>query len=176
MRSLTFSKKGQTVQGLPTIIMALVFAAVILVMGLVITQSLQDTTTGSQTATAVTNESVTFTTPATSSVIVNHALCGFGGWNATAIMNDTTNATLVEGVDYTINSAAGTVTNLTPVASPALISYTSTWGGEACDSANGTVVGLGSFADFWEIIVLAIVIALVIGVLLVVFGGGRRER
>ena len=46
---------------------------------------------------------------------------------------------------------------------------------EAYTAANLTVVGLGTFADFWEIIVLAIVITVVIGLLLVVFGG-RRGR
>jgi len=48
-------------------------------------------------------------------------------------------------------------------------------GTEAFDAANKTVIGLGTFADFWEIIVLAIVITVVIGLLLVVFGGGRRR-
>lgn len=52
---------------------------------------------------------------------------------------------------------------------------TQTAGTEAYTAANATLVGLGSFADFWEIIVLAIVITVVIGLLLVVFGGrGRR--
>lgn len=46
---------------------------------------------------------------------------------------------------------------------------------EAYTAANKTVVGLGKFADFWEIIVLAIVITVVIGLLLVVFGG-RSKR
>ena len=46
---------------------------------------------------------------------------------------------------------------------------------EAYIAANKTVIGLGTFADFWEIIVLAIVITVVIGLLLVVFGGGRRR-
>ena len=44
---------------------------------------------------------------------------------------------------------------------------------DAYDAANKTLVGLGTFADFWEIIVLAIVITVVIGLLLVVFGGSR---
>ena len=48
-------------------------------------------------------------------------------------------------------------------------------GTEAYDAANNTIVGLGTFADFWEIIVLAIVITVVIGLLLVVFGG-RAKR
>ena len=53
---------------------------------------------------------------------------------------------------------------------------TQTSGTEAYTAANKTIVGLGTFADFWEIIVLAIVITVVIGLLLVVFGGGRRGR
>lgn len=52
---------------------------------------------------------------------------------------------------------------------------TQTAGTEAYDAANTTLVGLGTFADFWEIIVLAIVITVVIGLLLVVFGGTRRR-
>ncbi len=52
---------------------------------------------------------------------------------------------------------------------------TQTAGTEAYLAANETVVGLGTFADFWEIIVLAVVITVVIGLLLVVFGG-RRGR
>ncbi|HUV85013.1 MAG TPA: hypothetical protein VMV86_04840 [Methanosarcinales archaeon] len=53
---------------------------------------------------------------------------------------------------------------------------TQTAGTEAYTAANATVVGLGTFADFWEIIVLAVVITVVIGLLLLVFGGGRRAR
>ena len=52
---------------------------------------------------------------------------------------------------------------------------TQTAGTEAYDAANETIVGLATFADFWEIIVLAVVITVVIGLLLVVFGG-RRVR
>lgn len=43
-------------------------------------------------------------------------------------------------------------------------------------AGNKTVAGLGTFADFWEIIVLAIVIAIVIGLLLIVFGGAAGRR
>ena len=53
---------------------------------------------------------------------------------------------------------------------------TQTSGTPAYMAANDTLVGLGTFADFWEIIVLAIVITVVIGLLLVVFGGGARRR
>lgn len=52
---------------------------------------------------------------------------------------------------------------------------TQTVGSEAYRAANDTLVGLGTFSDFWEIIVLAIVITVVIGLLLMVFGG-RKAR
>lgn len=44
---------------------------------------------------------------------------------------------------------------------------------EAYRAGNLTVVGLGTFADFWEIIVLAVVVAVVIGLLLIVFSSRR---
>lgn len=53
---------------------------------------------------------------------------------------------------------------------------TATAGSEAFVAANKTVVGLGTFSDFWEIIVLAVVIAVVIGLLLVVFSAKGRTR
>jgi len=52
---------------------------------------------------------------------------------------------------------------------------TQTAGTEAYAAANSTVVGLGTFADFWEIIVLAVVITVVIGLLLLVFGGKKTR-
>ena len=42
-------------------------------------------------------------------------------------------------------------------------------GTEAYTAANETIVGMGEFADYWDLIVLAIVITVVISLLLVVF-------
>ena len=53
---------------------------------------------------------------------------------------------------------------------------TQTAGSDAFEAANDTIIGLATFADFWEIIVLAIVISIVIGLLLVVFGGSGRQK
>lgn len=44
-----------------------------------------------------------------------------------------------------------------------------TSGTEAYAAANETIVGLGKFADYWDLMVLAIVIAVIISLLLVVF-------
>ena len=49
-------------------------------------------------------------------------------------------------------------------------------GTEAFDAANATVVGLGTFADFWVIIVLAVVAAVVIAIIFGAFGGATRGR
>ena len=52
---------------------------------------------------------------------------------------------------------------------------TQTAGTDAYTAANKTVVGLGTFGDFWTIIVLAIVASIVIGLILYSFGGkGKR--
>lgn len=54
---------------------------------------------------------------------------------------------------------------------------TQTAGTEAYISANKTVAGLGTFGDFWTIIVLAVVGAVVIGIIFGAFGGvGRKAR
>ena len=50
---------------------------------------------------------------------------------------------------------------------------TATTGSEAFTAANKTVVGLGTFADFWSIIVLAVVIAVVVGLLLMVLSSRK---
>lgn len=44
-----------------------------------------------------------------------------------------------------------------------------TSGTEAYTAANETIVGIGDFADYVDLMVLAVVIAIVIGLLLVVF-------
>ncbi len=176
------SKKAQ-VNTLAPAILALVFAAVVLVFGIVVIQELRDTTDGDDTTGAVTtNETITASGDSISSEIVASDNCGYTTWNATAVINSTvgsitgSNETLVEGTDYTVN-ANGSLLNITHFEYPVLISgHTYSWGGEACQGANLTVVGLGTFADFWVIIVLAIVITVVIGLLLVIFGTDRRTR
>jgi len=42
-------------------------------------------------------------------------------------------------------------------------------GTEAREAANETLVGMGKFSDYWDLIVLAIVITVIISLLLVVF-------
>ena len=181
MRSLSLDKRKGQVGNLAPAILALVFAGVVLVFGIVMSQELRDTRSGTELVTILTNETLLVSGASISGEIVESDYCGYTGWNATLLINSTvgsptgSNETLFEGIDYIIN-ANGSVANITYLEYPVLISgHTYNYGGEACDAANSTVVGLGTFADFWEIIILAIVITVVIGLLLVIFGGKPRR-
>ncbi len=176
------NRKGQ-LNALAPAVLALVFAAIVLVFGLIITQSLVNTQDGKVTG-SKTNESVTPVDAGILSIGVS-SVCGFSSWNASAVYNVTlsaesagagTNETLSEGTHYKIFSGNGSILNLTTTYNDSTADYTYTWGGVACESGNKTVVGLGTFADFWEIIVLAVIIGIVIGLLLVIFGGTARRR
>jgi len=50
-----------------------------------------------------------------------------------------------------------------------------TAGTEAYSAGNATIVGMGKFADYWDLIVLAIVITIIISLLLVVFSLRRTK-
>lgn len=50
-----------------------------------------------------------------------------------------------------------------------------TSGTEAYSAANETIVGMGKFADYWDLVVLAIVITVIISLLLVVFSLRRVQ-
>ncbi|KKL04708.1 hypothetical protein LCGC14_2613390, partial [marine sediment metagenome] len=143
-------RKGQ-LNTLAPAILALVFAAIVLVFGLIMTQELTNTTAGDTTA-SVTNETVL---SADDSImeITNSGACGFGTWNASLVLNTsigiagaTTNETLLEGTDYTIFEANGSFANTTSTWNRSDVTYTYTWGDVACEAGNKTVVGLGTFA------------------------------
>jgi len=180
MRTL-LSKKGQ-VQSIAPAILALVFAAIVLVFGLIMTQELSTTQASTISASTV-NESLTVFTTGVNQTLSKAAECGFGNIATTSVVViNGTNATggtegipIIGAANYTAYPD-GNIINLTDEAYYEWqVSYPYSWGGEACVAGNKTVVGLGTFADFWEIIVLAIVITVVIGLLLVVFGGRERR-
>lgn len=173
MRNLLLGKKKGQVSSLAPAILALVFAGIVLVFGIVMAQSLTDTQQGGQTGTVSTNVTLLPLNKNTTRITEATTKCGYESWTPTKVINWTGNQTLAETTDYTVN-ANGSLTNVT-YAVGYRVTYTYTWGGEACEAGNATVIGLGTFADFWEIIVLAIVITIVIGLLLVIFGGKQRR-
>ena len=172
------NKKGQIgLSALPTIILVLVFSAIVLVMGLVISQNIVDT--ANDVSVTVTNETQAHANT-TGYTLAPAGVCNFNAPSITAVWNATDdgagNYNLTVPTANVSVSSTGVLTNGTTIEyNNVSVSYTYSWGDQACESGNNTVYGLGAFADFWEIIVLAIVITIVIGLLLVIFGG-RRSR
>ena len=158
-------------------IIALVFAAIVLVLGLVIVQSIRDTDTVKTDTGAsgtVTNESVTFNSGLTQTLAAN--AYPNGGCGTIVDVFNATDGVRISSTNYSQSGCV--VTNSTAIFShayPWLVTYPYTRSGQIYETANESVAGLATFSDFWEIIVLAIVISIVIGLLLIVFGrSGRR--
>jgi len=170
------SKRGQ-VQTIAPAILALVFAAILLVFGLVITQALRDTQDASVTSSVANETTLQWTSGVNQTMDKATGECGFGAIGTSPVVYNATGEVIIVAANYTM-FADGNMINLTngPYSNFTWqVSYDYTWGDQACVAGNKTVIGLGTFADFWEIIVLAIVITVVIGLLLVVFGGSRRR-
>lgn len=159
-------------------ILALIFAAIVLVLGLVITQSVVDTQDGKVTLTVI-NETLTAWAAADTNQTLakNTTGCGFTSIDVdNVLVYNVTDSVAITSGNYTAY-ANGNIINISDEQSiwAWQITYPYSSGGEACIAGNTTIVGLATFADFWEIIVLAVVITIVIGLLLVVFGReGRR--
>ena len=166
-------KKGQ-VNTLAPAILALVFAGIVLIFGIIMSQELRDNASVNDVSVTVAHEESGYLN-LTGYSLVADKFCGFNNPVITSAWN-ATNGSLIISTNYAV-SAAGLLTNATSTNwLDVNLTYTYDWGDEACVGANATVVGLGTFADFWEIIVLAIVITVVIGLLLIIFGGAGRRR
>jgi len=89
--------------------------------------------------------------------------------------DDAVDLTLTDGVDYTLIGKLFTIVNSEYAWSQILTTYEQEYAGSGKDSINKTVVGLAGFSNFWDIIILAVIISIVIGLILVGFGG-RAQR
>jgi len=170
------SRRAQT-QNLAPAMIALVLAAMFLVFGLIMTQELRDTdaidkvtqeTVLNETETRVINE-----TP----IYVDGTLTGYGGnsFVLTSVDNGTTDITGNFSMTSTGQIYFTGTTAINNNTANRRINYTYWRGDEAYLGANKSLSGMATFADFWEIIVLAIVISVVIGLLLIVFAS-RSNR
>jgi len=200
MRNISsLNRKGQ-VGNLAPAILSLVFAAIVLVFGIIMSESLGNID-AIKVSKSVTNESGGASLGATVYINgTNYTLAKENGektkaftitavwanWNQSNGSQVAITATPTTGYNVSLVAANYTglytdtgVLNNHSIALYAFpnvsISYTYLDGDYAYEGANNTTHGLGTFADFWEIIVLAIVITIVIGLLLAVFGG-RRAR
>lgn len=175
MRGIS-NKKGQ-VSNMAPAILGLVFAAIVLVFGLIISQSVRDTNTIRDAYSGtVLNETLTTVDNITGEQVAAWDNRGFNDFTVLYASNATSGA-IIPATNYTTSEGGYIISTQwsTYLDQNWNVSYTYNYGGEAFESSNNTLIGLGTFGDFWEIIVLAIVISIVIGLLLVIFGGSRRR-
>lgn len=171
MRKL--SNKGQIEVITPAVI-ALAVGAILLVMGLIMLDELQNDTAGDRSRTA-SNEVVTQAELKASTNVATAEACEFGGLSVTACLNGSSGGGLINSGNYSVGTDH--ITNLTSefVTASWYCNYTYTDGGVACESTNTTIAGIGKFADYYDLIVLAIVISVVISLVIVIFSMRKQQ-
>lgn len=186
------NKKGQISQ-LPGGIISLAVAAIVLVLMLIILTEIRDTpiVTNVFSNSSVINESSTVRSGQNLTYnLIPIRLQGTPSCVATvSLVTNGSVATPLGQTGNILQGAAGsenwTVSGCTFKFLPGTgetalnnsfwnITYSYTYGDIAFSSGNKTLFGLASFADFWVIIVLALVAAIVITIIFTVFG--RRVR
>jgi uncharacterized membrane protein len=161
--------------GMPFAIMTIVVAIIVLVMGLVIIQEIRDADVVDQGASSsFANELLTTVTE------VGDNLACYTYFASSCSVSAVTNTTS----GGTINSGNYTVTDCTlfSTGSPDYnnsnwnVTYSCTHGDTAFTAGNSSLVGLGDFADFIPIIVIALAASIIIGLILIGFAFRRRVR
>lgn len=166
------NRKGNVSILVPSVL-ALVLAAVILIFGLIMLDELKnDTGTNSGSADL---ETITQAELVASTTVDKSGECEFGDFSVAACYNKTGAGKLISSGNYTVG--ANYITNTTSefVTDSWMCNYTYSYGGEACLAANDTIVGLGKYSDYFDLIVLAIVISVIIGLLLIVFSMRKTQ-
>lgn len=166
------TNRGQ-IGGLPMAIMALVIAIFFLVMGMVVLQEIRDTPIVSQDLSATTGNE-TITASSLGVTLTDSTLPGFADLSIVVVQNATGTEILSSG-NWTTNATAITsTTDAVWNATSWNVTYSYVYGGDAYTATNSTIAGLGEFGDQIDLIVIAVVLAIVIGILFMIFG--RRPR
>lgn len=153
-------KKGQ-MNGLALAVMALVVATFVLVLGIQLLAGFQ-TATDDYQATVV-NETGWMNN--TGYRLAKYNTVGFNNPVIVEIRNGSN--MLVTVANYSLNQSTYYLYNSTIINYSAVnITYTYYYGQEAYSATNKSIVGNASFADYWQIIVLAVVIGVVIALII----------
>lgn len=146
--------------------------AILLIFALLILDSLLVTT--ADTKVTVYNETLTTVTEAGETVAFTPGSCGVHSFAPIYVTNATGGETIGSG-NYTYNLRTGKVSATAGATTLGVnntdwnITYSYSFGNKSiCESTNKTIVGQGKFGDYFDLIVLAIVVAVVISLLSVV--------
>jgi len=170
------NKKAQ-LANLPTGIIALVVAVIMLVIGVVILQELRDSDSISASASATQNNE-TITTVTETGEALARTECRVA-CSVTRVMNSTSGVLITSGNYTTLTNRGCTLvsTGSSYNNSNWNVTYSYTYGETACTTANASVVGVGGFSDFVPIIVIALAASIIIGLILIgfAFTQGRQR-
>ncbi|MEX0595686.1 MAG: hypothetical protein WD512_04230 [Candidatus Paceibacterota bacterium] len=162
-------KKGQ-LAGLSGNILMIVVTVMILVLGLIIIQQMRDlpTLTASESGSANNETLITVAESGENFAAFSYpaSVC-----SVSAVTN-ATSGTVIPASNYTLTNCNIRFTSGNSLGfnnSNWNLSYTFTYGGAAFTSTNTSLIGLGGFADFIPLIVLAVAAAVIIGLILAGF-------
>jgi len=184
LKSILKDKRGMGIRDLYPIILTIAIVGILLGILLMIFGAWQDAT---NTLTAsVSNETsdvaynISNTTAGTETVANNDA-CGFNNFNIIRVMNATTGEALTTQNYTIVSTTAGTWRLTTAGAAPGAfnasvlnITYTYSYGGEDCDTMESMIDDFVDFIPWIGIILLIVAAAIVLGIVIKSFAGGRR--
>ena len=180
MNSFYYNRKGQTQLGISSIgviALSLLVAAVILGVGGTILEKIQNTQTdlsnffGNETLTWAGNN--TAMGLAESRIITSSLIL----YNNATIVNRGSG----DNANYTVASGSITIINISGplpfswVTSDLNVSYSYNYGSDARNSSDFGLIGVVTFAQFIPTIAIVAAAAIVIGVVLIMFGRKKRE-
>ena len=170
------NKRGNMELVVPAVL-TIAFMAILLIFVLILLSELLSNT--ADTAYTINNETLT-TVDDSGEYTKNISLCGFNSFTVTSAHVATGVFTeLIDPGNYTVESSgrvyySSTIVNASINGTNWNISGTLNYGdNEACYAGNETVSGMGKFGDYTDLIVLAVVISIIVGLLLVVFSTSK---
>jgi hypothetical protein len=172
-------KKGIGMQEIVPAILMIVLAGIMLVFGMMMLDELLLDV--SSDAVTVYNETETDVTNISAETCAFTTACGLNSFNIVRVTN-ATDGSLIDAGNYTITEDRTCTWQLTDLgnlsygSSSFNVTYTYNFGNSTvCTDTNTTIEGLGDFADYVDLIVLGVIIAIVLSLILFAFSQ-RRTR
>jgi hypothetical protein len=168
------NKKAQALNMVVLAALTVVIGGIMLVFGLEMLDSLL-TETGGKVSNNTWNESVGIMNE-TGRVVAGASYCEFADFTVVNVSYD--NGSAVDAGNWTTDAGGtiyynGTEGVLPPNNTNWRVYYSYTKGEMVCDFVNTTIGGQGKFADYFDLIVLAVVIAIIVALLLMAFAINR---
>lgn len=173
------NKKGIALNQAFGAVLTLVLVAVLVIIAIVIFASLNTSFAGTRAVT-VNNESLSTVTN-TGVLVSNASNCKFAGFTVNTAINGTS-GTVIPATNFT--AGANGLVSYIATAGNSLginnsdwnVTYSFTWGSEACTAGDDLIVQFGTYPALVGLVGTIIFLGLVIGVLVASFVfGGRRE-